>query len=353
MSITSASLPFVFAPVSGATSYTLTVGTAPGGSQYQSKSGLGFSSVQATGMSLNGFPLYVRLSTTAGLTTNVDYVFTRANAATQAILTAPDPAPYLTSTTVPFSWTSIAGATRYWLDLGTTPGATDILSQNMGTSTSATVTGVPIASQPLFARLWTRVGSSEPFLDFRFERTDPALLATLTAPHPNASIVAASTTFSWNAVPNAASYWLDVSTAQGGADIFTQQTSSTSLTVAGIDLTRDLPVWARMWTLAAGEWRYIDYVYQRANTSLHNLLTSPTAGPIASSSVTFSFTNAGGWLDVGTSLGAQDIYSSQFSGSAVTVSGIPLNGRSLYVRVWRQVGGTWYWVDYVFSRSAG
>jgi M6 family metalloprotease-like protein len=72
-------------------------------------------------------------------------------------------------------------------------------------------------------------------------------------------------------------------------------------------------------------------------------ITAPTAGStFTSTTVTFQWDPGGDeyWLKIGSVAGASDIYSSDSLGTAheLTVSSLPLNGQTLYVRVNRRTG---------------
>ncbi|MDR4503461.1 MAG: right-handed parallel beta-helix repeat-containing protein [Candidatus Scalindua sp.] len=84
--------------------------------------------------------------------------------------------------------------------------------------------------------------------------------------------------------------------------------------------------------------------------------TDPT---LATPTVEFEWVNGSAvsqhWLSVGTSLASLDrtpygdIYSrNQYLNTSATVSGIPLNGQNLYVRLWFK-SGTWKYVDYTYQ----
>lgn len=47
------------------------------------------------------------------------------------------------------------------------------------------------------------------------------------------------------------------------------------------------------------------------------------------------------WLDIGNSVGKGDIYASAVAGTSDSVSGLPCDGRTLYLQLWTQVSGTW------------
>ncbi len=84
-------------------------------------------------------------------------------------------------------------------------------------------------------------------------------------------------------------------------------------------------------------------------------MTSPTPGSMLSgSSVNFYWISAIGatayWLDVGTILGQGNIFGQNVSLSAnQTVTGIPRDGSTIYVRLWTQSGGSWQFNDYTYT----
>jgi hypothetical protein len=81
------------------------------------------------------------------------YNYTTFNA--KAVVTAPAPGPSLTQSSVSFQWNTVAGASEYWLEVGTTLGSNNIFTQSTGTSTSQTVTGIPTDADAVHVRLWT------------------------------------------------------------------------------------------------------------------------------------------------------------------------------------------------------
>ncbi len=55
----------------------------------------------------------------------------------------------LTTSSVAFQWSAGSGVAEYHLYVGTTPGGKDIYTQSQGTSTSASVSGIPINGNPV------------------------------------------------------------------------------------------------------------------------------------------------------------------------------------------------------------
>jgi serine protease len=112
----------------------------------------------------------------------------------------------------------------------------------------------------------------------------------------------------------------------------------------------------RLWSLLSTGWQFTDYTYRAATTtgSVKAAISSPTPGStFSSSSVTFSWTSGTGvsqyFLYVGNSVGGNEIYGqSQGTNRSVTVSGIPTDGRTIYVRLWSLLSTGWQFTDYTY-----
>jgi hypothetical protein len=87
-------------------------------------------------------------------------------------------------------------------------------------------------------------------------------------------------------------------------------------------------------------------------------ITSPTNGStFSSNSVTFTWNPGSGnsqyYLYVGNSVGSSEYFSNYVSGGSTTVSGLPCDGRNLYVRLWSQkTSGQWLYNDYNYKASS-
>lgn len=71
-------------------------------------------------------------------------------------LITPQPASELPAGAVVFEWTAGSGLQHYWLELGSTPGATDLLDQDTGPQRQVTVSGLPTDGRVIFVRVWSR-----------------------------------------------------------------------------------------------------------------------------------------------------------------------------------------------------
>jgi hypothetical protein len=164
-----ASVTFTWSAVSGAVVYWLNVGTAAGGfNLYNQSEGLATSQT-VTGLPTDGSTIYVRLWTgnTSGYQYN-DYTYKASGGATAA-LTAPAPSSVLTGSSVTFTWGAAAGATSYWLDVGTVAGGFNLYTQGEGLLTSQTVTGLPTGGSTIYVRLWTALNGQWQYTDSTYK----------------------------------------------------------------------------------------------------------------------------------------------------------------------------------------
>ena len=90
------------------------------------------------------------------------------------------------------------------------------------------------------------------------------------------------------------------------------------------------------------------------------LVTNPVPGTqLAGGTETFQWSANGAsvsewWLYVGTSVGGKEIHDSGSIGGALsaTVSGLPTDGSTVWVRLW-YVSGSWQYIDFQYSTAAG
>jgi hypothetical protein len=99
------------------------------------------------------------------------------------------------------------------------------------------------------------------------------------------------------------------------------------------------------------------YTATTPSASAASTMTSPAPGSqLSGSSVTFAWTAGTSvsthWLYVGSTSGSADLYNSnQLAGSQTSqsVSNLPTDGRTLYVRVWSQLSNGWHYNDYTYK----
>ena len=94
-------------------------------------------------------------------------------------------------------------------------------------------------------------------------------------------------------------------------------------------------------------------------TAVASTMTSPAPGSqFGGSNVTFTWTSgtsvSARWLYVGSSSGGAELYNSNQLGAtttSLTVSGLPTDGRTIYVRLWSQLPSGWSLLDYTYRAA--
>lgn len=86
----------------------------------------------------------------------------------QAAITSPPNGLPLTASSATFTWSNPAGATGYSLLIGSQAGGSNYFNKDFGTSTSGTVTGLPVDGSVLFVRLTTRSAAGTANADYTY-----------------------------------------------------------------------------------------------------------------------------------------------------------------------------------------
>ena len=144
----------------------------------------------------------------------------------------------------------------------------------------------------------------------------------------------------------------------GSADLATPPlTTANSATVTGIP-TDGRTIYVRVWSrFRDGSWAFGDSTYTTVNLT-PGTITSPTNGStLPSSSVTFQW-SAGGASAYGLWIGSTGVGSADLGTPPVTTSasytatGLPADGRTIYVRLWSQFSnGSWKYNDYTYKAA--
>jgi len=357
---------FNWSAAAGALQYSLSVGTTGPGSFNVYSQGQGTNlSATVSGLPVDGSPVYVRLWTQLGGGTGwvlTDYTYAAASQS-KAVLTSPAPGTTLPGGMATLQWSPGTGALQYSLSVGTTgPGSFNLYSQGQGTNLSATVSGLPVDGSPVYVRLWTQFGGGTGWVltDYTYVAANQGK-AVLTSPAPGTTLPGAVATFNWSAGAGALQYSLSVgTTGPGSFNVYSQgQGTNLSATVNRLPVDGS-PVYVRLWTQFGGGtgWVLTDYTYAAASQS-KAVLTSPAPGTRLPGAVTtFSWSPGTGALQYSLSVGTTgpgsfNVYSQgQGTNLSATVSGLPVDGSSVYVRLWTQFGGGTGWVLNDFTYTA-
>jgi len=354
--LTGSSAIFQWTAGTGVTQYVLGIGSTGVGS-YNLFNSTPIAATQAsvTGLPANGEKLYARLySLINGAWQYHDYTYTAA--ATPAVLTSPTPGSTLTSSSATFQWTAGSGVTQYVLGIGSTGvGSYDLYNSTPITATQASVTGLPINGETLYARLYSLINGTWQYHDYTY--TASATPAVLTSPTPGTALTSSSVTFQWTAGTGVTQYVLGIgSTGVGSYDLYNSTPiTATQASVTGLPANGE-KLYARLYSLINGAWQYNDYTYTATATPTPAVLTSPApSSTLTSSSATFQWTAGTGVtqyvLGIGsTGVGSYDLFNSTpITATQATVTGLPTNGEKLYARLYSLINGAWQYNDYTYT----
>jgi hypothetical protein len=178
--------------------------------------------------------------------------------------------------------------------------------------------------------------------------------AALTAPTPGGPLPGSGVTFTWSPGVGVTQYLLYLgSTGVRSSNLYNSgETTATSVTLTGLPINGER-IYARLYSLIAGNWHSLDYTYTA--TSLATL-TSPTPNStLTGSNVTFTWSPGIDvslyYLFLGSSgAGSNDLYSSGYkTAKSVNVTGLPVNGETVYARLYSFRAGAWHYLDYTYT----
>jgi hypothetical protein len=271
-----------------------------------------------------------------------------------AVLTSPTPGTTLTSNTVKFTWSAGSGVSAYDLHLSAVaPGGYDLYLSGHVTSLSATVSGLPVNGEKIYARLYSIINGATQYNDYIYF-AETVTISKLISPAPSTTLTGASIKFTWSAVSGVSAYDLHLSAVSpGGYDLYVSgHVTTTSATVKDIPLNGK-KIYARLYSIKSGVTYYNDYTYTAA--SLAELLYPAPGSTLKSTSVFFEWTAGGGVSAYDLHLsavaaGGYDLYSSGHTTSTIkTVNGLPANGEPIYARLYSIIGGVTYYNDYTYT----
>ncbi|APH72151.1 S8 family serine peptidase [Aquibium oceanicum] len=164
------SATFVWTDGTGVSQYWLYVGSTGAGSTniYQASQGTNTSKT-VTGLPSTG-TIYVRLWSLfsgTGWQYN-DYTYKAGGGtSTKSVLLSPANGSKLASSTK-FTWSSVSGASQYWIYFGSTVGGSNYYNATQGTNTTNTFNFNGFSGQAIYMRLWTLYNGTWVYNDYNF-----------------------------------------------------------------------------------------------------------------------------------------------------------------------------------------
>lgn len=180
------------------------------------------------------------------------------------------------------------------------------------------------------------------------------------SPAPGSTLPGSSVTFQWSAGQDVKQFWLMIGLWPGGDTLYSaDQGLLTSAPVSGLPVD-GRTIYVRLWSNIDNQWVYNDYQYRAAGvvSPAKAQITEPAPGStLAGSTATFRW-NAGVaviryYLFIGLWQGGNTIFSQDMNtAQEATVTNLPVDGSTLYVRLWSYIDGAWQFNDYTY-RAAG
>lgn len=346
---------FAWTAGTGIERYALDIGNSVGAFDIFDEYSHTETSRTVTNIPIDGRIIYVRLCyRIGGEWFHTDYTYT-AKPAVAPQITSPIPGSALSGSTVTFQWSAGSGIELYALDVGNTEGASDIYDENSHTNLSRVVSNIPTDGRTIWVRLCWRVNGQWFNKSVSYTGIKPEA-PKMSSPAPGSTLVGSTVTFTWTKGVLIERYAIDIGTSQGAYDIFDEY-SHTELSRTVSNLPMDgRTIWVRLCYRINGNWSHIDYSY-KAFAPVPPVLISPVPGSkLPGSTVTFKWTAGKGIeryaIDIGSSKGGSDIYD-EYSHTDLsrTVTGIPVDGRTIWVRLCYRINGAWYNVSYSFQAA--
>ncbi len=356
--LTGASATFNWCIIPGATAYWVDIGSTAGGNNYYSSGNLGpvYTLNDNNGqLPTNGSTVYVTLyALISGTWTPNNYTYTAFNAgAEQAVMNTPAPSSMLPGSTVTFSWSAgTASPPEYWLDIGSSAGGNNYYSSgNLGNVLTATVSGLPTNGTAVYATLYTLVSGTWTPNTYTYTAFNAAAATgMLTTPTPGSVLSSSTVTFDWTAGAGASAYWMDIGNVAGGNNYYSSGNLGNVLTTTASGLPTDgSTVYVTLYSYIGTQWVANAYTYTALNaTSGLAAMQTPVPGStLSGTTATFTWSSDANatayWVDIGSTAGGNDIYSSGNLGNVftTTVYSLPANGNMIYVSLYSYVGGQW------------
>jgi hypothetical protein len=184
--------------------------------------------------------------------------------------------------------------------------------------------------------------------------------AALISPAPG-SLLGSNATFTWSAGTGVSQYALWLSTTNGSSNLYNSgHITTTSAAVTGL-LMNGATVYAELWSYMNGGWQFTLYTFAEGvggATPVPAALISPAPGSVLGSNATFTWSAGSGvsqyaiWLS--TTNGSSNLYNSgHITTTSAAVTGLPMNGATVYAELWSYMNGGWQFTLYTFTEGVG
>jgi serine protease len=266
----------------------------------------------------------------------------------------PAPSSTLTSSTVTFQWTSGTGASEYWLEVGGTTNPQQFYAQGLP-GLSAIVSALPTDGRTVSVRLWSHLPGGWQWTGYSYTAsTSVPAPAQMAAPVPSSTLTSSTVTFLWTGGTGVSEYWLEVGTTANPQQFYARGLTSLSATVSSLPID-GRTVSVRLWSRINGTCRWTGYTYTAllSTPAPAQMFAPAPSSTLTSPTVTFQWTGGIGvseyWLEVGTTANPQQFFAQGLTSLSATISGLPIDGSTVTVRLWSNIDGAWQYKPYAYT----
>jgi hypothetical protein len=222
--------------------------------------------VTISGIPENGRPVYLRIWYKIGsVWGKKDFTYQGPPVRVINVTVTPAAGARLTPTQR-FTWSEVPGATEFFVMLGVRLGGGTIYSQSVGNAREVTISGIPENGRPVYLRLWYKIGNGWGKKDLTYQGPTVRHIGTeITSITPPVGTVISSVSqiFTWNTVPTATSYYVELGRTVGGRDIYAASVGTArSVTISNLPGPEDgHTLYLRIWYKKGTVWFSQDFTF--------------------------------------------------------------------------------------------
>ena len=259
--LTNATTTFTWNSGTNVSQYLLYAGSVPLGADLGSQAASTNLSATIT-LPADGGPVYVTLySLINGAWQPNSYNYVAAGSSGKSVMISPANGTTFTTASTNFIWSAGTGVSLYQPYFGSTPGGSDLGLQGANTNLSQTVT-LPVDGRKVYVTLYSLLGGvwvRNSYVYVASSAGGPAP-AQMLSPVGGTTLTGAVVNFNWSTGVSVSQYQLYVGTWPLGSDLGVYSTG-TNRSVNVIVPTDGEPIYATLYSLVAGAWQEMSYIY--------------------------------------------------------------------------------------------
>ncbi len=274
-----------------------------------------------------------------------------------AAMVSPAPGSTLSGATMTFIWTAEQGVSTTYLWVGTTLGGNNLANFGGGSALSYTARNLPTDGSTVHVRLWSRINGALQYNEYTYTAAT-VIEAEMITPVSSSVLPTGPVTFTWTSGTGVSTTYLWIGTQPGTHNV-ANFGGGMALSYTANNLPTDGDtLYVRLWSKIGSALQYSDYEYTAftAPVTARATMESPAPGALPAGPVTFTWTAGTGvsttYLWIGTEPGGHNL--ANFGGGSdlsYTANKLPMDGSTLYVRLWSRIDGALQYSDYTYTAA--